>query len=220
MRNLFDVQFKGKVTVDHWFATLLHSSTVAALTEVKTTFAELAKITLSKIVSTHAQPQRAERREFRGNQNQNNEDEFIEQALKTMSSLKPHDDIIPALKNLREHGFKTVAFSNSSSTLIESQIKNSGLENHFDKILSVETTGSFKPHPKVYQFAAANLNEPIENLRLVAAHDWDTHGALSAGMKAAFLQRSHVPYNALYKKPDIIGDTMANIADQIINQNN
>ena len=45
---------------------------------------------------------------------------------------------------------------------------------------------SFKPDAKVYRFVAERLNRPIGELRLVATHDWDTHGALTAGMLASY----------------------------------
>ena len=136
--------------------------------------------------------------------------------METMASLKPHDDIIEALELLKSSQFKTVAFSNSSHQLINKQITNAGLIDHFDQIISVEGSQSFKPHPKVYHYAAETLAEKIEDLTLVACHDWDTHGAISAGMKAAYLKRTPAPYNPLFKSPAIHGDTMIDVARQLI----
>ena len=216
MRALFNDQFQGAITVEHWFASLLHSSTVAALTGVETTFAELAKITLTKLVHSQSNQPMIERRQFRGNLKKAETDQFVESALEKLSLLKPHDDIIPALNLLREASFKTVAFSNSSSNLIKNQIENAGLTAYFDEIISVESTGSFKPEPQVYRFAAVKCAEPIENLTLIACHDWDTHGALKAGMKAAFLNRTNTPYNPLYEEANIKGNTMVEIAEKLI----
>jgi 2-haloacid dehalogenase len=171
---------------------------------------------LAKIVQTQNKQPVIERREIRGNLAKENGEKFINQTLEKMATLQAHKDVIPALQILKENGFKTVAFSNSSSKLIQNQIKNSGLDTYFDEIISVESTGSFKPHEKVYRFAAVKLAEPIENLRLIACHDWDTHGALSAGMKAAYLNRSQTAYNPLYQKTDIKGDTMIEIAERIV----
>lgn len=57
--------------------------------------------------------------------------------------------------------------------------------------------------------------EPAD-LRLVATHDWDTHGALSAGLMAAYIDRSGAPYGPHYLRPDIEADTMTAIAHKII----
>ncbi len=216
LRSIFNTQFNGAISVEHWFSTLLHSSTICALTDVETTFADLAKITLANVIHSQSDQPEVERRQFRGNLIKEENQKFINEALSQLSSLQAHEDIIPALTLLKENGFKTVAFSNSSSNLIENQIKNAGLNNHFDEIISVESTGTFKPHNQVYHFAAVKLSEEISNLTLVACHDWDTHGALTVGMRAAFVKRGKIPYNPLYKKADFEGHSMIDIAEQII----
>jgi HAD superfamily hydrolase (TIGR01493 family) len=66
--------------------------------------------------------------------------------------------------------FSHGCFSNSSLTLISTQTKNAELEDYFDDIISVEKTGSFKPDPNVYKFAAEKLGESVSALRLVATH--------------------------------------------------
>lgn len=40
-------------------------------------------------------------------------------------------------------------------------MKYAQLTDYFDDILSVEETGSFKPDPRVYAFAAQKLQQPI-----------------------------------------------------------
>lgn len=181
-----------------WFAMLLHGSTVCALTGVQTGFAELAGLMLDRLASLHGRTL---------------SDETRSGILGSFARLPPHDDVRPALETLRAHGYRTVAFSNSSLNLVTDQIANSGLTPHFDVVLSVEETGSFKPDAKVYELAAARLGRPIGDLRLVAAHDWDTHGALTAGMQAAYLDRSGAPYNPLYRRPEITATDMRQLVD-------
>ena len=91
-----------------------------------------------------------------------------------------------------------------------------GLAKYYDDIVSVEETGSFKPDAKVYRFVAERLNRPIGELRLVATHDWDTHGALTAGMLAAYIDRSGAPYHPLYRQPDVHATTMGDLVERII----
>jgi len=122
-----------------------------------------------------------------------------EDILNAFASIPAHDDIKCALGQLQSAGFRTVAFSNSSLKLISTQITNAGLTEYFDDIISVEETGSFKPDPNVYKFAAKKLNQALESLRLVASHDWDTHGALCVGMRAAYIDRSGDLYHPLYQ---------------------
>ena len=63
--------------------------------------------------------------------------------LSGFASLKANDDIVPALKRLRDAGYRTVAFSNSLPNLVTGQIRHAGLTECYDEIVSVEATGSF-----------------------------------------------------------------------------
>ncbi|WP_028024053.1 haloacid dehalogenase type II [Enterovibrio calviensis] len=201
LKPAFSEAFGSDEALPRWFSTLLHASTVCISTKVQTQFAELAGVALDSMSAKyHVELTDTQRTAL----------------LVAFANLKPHSDIRGALETLRSHGFKTVAFSNSSLNLISAQMRNSGLDQVFDEIISVEETGSFKPDPRVYEFAARTLGVSVGDLRLVATHDWDTHGALSAGLKAAYIDRSGVPYHPLYLKPDIQSATMDGIVEQII----
>ena len=201
LKQKFEATLGDAAIASTWFATLLHASTVCALTGVTTGFAELSGLTLDRLASLHRRTlSSAERSDILG----------------SFASLAPHPDVKPALKQLRNCSYGTVAFSNSSRELVSKQIANSGLASLFDLVLSVEETESFKPDARVYKYAAARVGRPIGELRLIAAHDWDTHGAMMAGMKAAYLDRSGAPYNPLYRRPQISGTTMGGLVDRII----
>ncbi|MEZ8381615.1 haloacid dehalogenase type II [Vibrio splendidus] len=200
----FKAVFGSEDALSLWFSKLLHSSTVCIATNVKSTFSELANATLDAIAQRYKCYLTVESKDA---------------LLTSFANLPAHTDIKASLLKLRNNGFKTVAFSNSSLDLITSQIKNSGLEDYFDTVISVEETGSFKPNSDVYKFAAETLQEPVENLRLVATHDWDTHGALSAGLQAAYIDRTGVEYHSLYLKPEIGSRTMDGVVEQIIKHN-
>lgn len=201
LKPLFGQHFGSESITATWFSMLLHSSNVCALTGVKSDFGSLAGVMLETL---------AARMKFAL------ADTAKQQILGAFATLPAHADMQEALERLRAAGYRTVAFTNSSIKLVTSQICNSGLMELFDERISVESTGSFKPDPKVYQFAAQQLGRPIESLRLIATHDWDTHGALSAGMKAAYIDRTGAPYHALYKRPDAFASSMTELVEQII----
>lgn len=184
-----------------WFAMLLHSSTVCALTGVQTRFAELAASMLETLAAKRGVDLTSSQRD---------------EILSGFASLPAHPDIVPALSNLKAHGYRTVAFSNSSVQLVTNQITNAGLLDYFDLIVSVEETGSFKPDPKVYAFVAKRLERNAADLRLIATHDWDTHGALSAGLLAAYIDRTGAPYHPLFLRPDVVANDMGRIVEQVI----
>ena len=201
LRPKFRSIFGDECFTDTWFSMLLHASTVSLITDVKTDFSSLAKIMLEALAArTGVQLSGAETDDILGG----------------FSSLPAHSDIKPALSRLRSEGFRVVAFSNSSLSLITNQIHNAGLDEYFDEVLSVEEACTFKPSQKAYQFASTQLGQPKDKLRLVATHDWDTHGAMSAGLEAAYVNRSGATYNPLYKKPEICGSTMNEVVEKII----
>ncbi len=201
LRPRFEAVFGDTGVTATWFAMLLHSSTVCALTGVKTGFAELAGTMLDTV---------AARRSVAISETQRTD------ILSGFASLKPHDDVVPALQMLKGAGYRTVAFSNSSLKLVTSQITNAGLAEHYDEIISVEETGSFKPDPKVYQFVADKVGRQLGDLRLVATHDWDTHGAMTAGMTAAYIDRTGAPYHPLYRRPAVFATTMGDVVAGIL----
>ncbi|MGI9410790.1 MAG: haloacid dehalogenase type II [Hyphomicrobiaceae bacterium] len=201
LRPRFEAAFGDPAVSATWFAMLLHSSTVCALTGVKTGFAELAGTMLDVL---------AARRACTISDDQRSE------ILATFANLNAHPDVVPALETLRGAGYRTVAFTNSSLKLVTSQITNAGLIDHYDEIVSVEETGSFKPDPAVYRFVAGRLERPEADLRLIATHDWDTHGAMNAGMQAAYIDRTGAPYHPLYRCPEAFATDMGDLVHQIV----
>ena len=201
LKPKFKAVFGDEAVTATWFSMLLHTSTVCALTGVKTDFATLAGAMLDTVAARRGVEL---------------SDVMRDEILGGFSSLPPHTDIKPSLTRLRSAGYRAVAFTNSSLKLVTAQIDNAGLTDYFDDIVSVEETGSFKPDPRVYEFVAKRIKRPIGELRLVATHDWDTHGALSAGMHAAYIDRSGAPYHPLYRQPDVYAATMDDVVEQII----
>ncbi|MEW6997576.1 haloacid dehalogenase type II [Colwelliaceae bacterium BS250] len=201
LKPKFSDAFGNEGALSLWFSLLLHSSTVCIATKVKANFAELSGVMLDSVAVRSGVALT---------------EDIRAELLTSFASLLPHSDIKPALNKLRSNGFRTVAFSNSSLNLISTQMKNAGLVDYFDDIISVEEMGSFKPDPNVYKFAAEKLGESVGSLRLVATHDWDTHGALSVGFNAAYIDRTGIPYHPFYRRPDICATTMESIVDQII----
>ena len=133
-----------------------------------------------------------------------------------MRALPPHPEVPQALNRLKDAGFRLAALTNSSPVMIGAQLKNSGLAHLFERVLSVESVHQFKPARAVYNMAAKELGEKPDALWLVAAHNWDTSGAINAGWRAAFVQRPGMVLGPLDAKPQIIGRDIAEVADRLI----
>jgi 2-haloacid dehalogenase len=53
-------------------------------------------------------------------------------------------------------------------------------------------------------------------VRLIAAHNWDTTGAIRAGCRAAFVARPGRFLGPLDERPDIVGENLMAVAQQIL----
>jgi 2-haloacid dehalogenase len=145
------------------------------------------------------------------------EDDFS-RVVAAMRSLPAHAEVSAQLQRLKDHGFQLVTLTNSPPALVAAQLDNAGISKFFDQQLSVDSVKTFKPAPKVYEFAASELNQRAADLWLVAAHNWDTSGALAAGWNAAFIARHGMNLSRLDQKPQIIGSSLVEVADALISQ--
>ncbi|MEZ8824642.1 haloacid dehalogenase type II [Vibrio amylolyticus] len=203
LRPKFRQYFGAESYMETWFVMLLHASTVCLATSVNTNFKHLSKAALLSLA---------------GRNDVTMTDEECDDLLGTFANLPVHSDVIPAINRLRDAGFIVAALSNSSQTLLNAQLTNAGIIHLFDRVISVESAETFKPAHEAYQLALDTMDVKASSAYLVATHDWDTHGAMSAGLNAAFINRFKAPYNALYKQPAIHGETMTGVVEQIIAQ--
>lgn len=99
------------------------------------------------------------------------------EAVAPMRSLPPHGDVAPTLGRLRHAGHRLVTLTNSSKTAVADPVRNAGLVDFFEALLSVEDVGKYKPHAEVCRWAAGRVGADVSGCLLVAAHGWDVAGA-------------------------------------------
>lgn len=184
-----------------WFATVLRNSLVSTVTGLYDDFGKIAGASLDMTAQQH-------------NIDLNEDDRAT--IMGTIRSLPAHPDVAPGLDKLKEAGFRLFTLTNSPPLVVEAQLQNAKLTDYFENSFSVDAVKTFKPAAEVYQMAAKELSVPIEEIRLVAAHDWDVVGALNAGCAAAFIARPGKVLNPLLPKPDIVGKDLVDVAEKII----
>ncbi|MHB1271982.1 MAG: haloacid dehalogenase type II [Rhodanobacter sp.] len=133
-----------------------------------------------------------------------------------MANLPAHEDAAPALDMLRESGFRLVALTNSAPDPGNNVLGKAGLAQYFEQRFSVESVKRFKPSIETYEHVSSALGIEAGSLRLVAAHTWDTLGAMAAGWKAALLTRPGNAALPVGEQPDIIEKDLRSIARRII----
>lgn len=203
--NALDVEF-NRVFGDssrrgEWFAQVLQNSLVATITGTYNDFAKIAAAALDMTAQKYRMDLLQEDRTA---------------ILSGIRNLPAHADVRAGLDRLKDAGFRLFTLTNSPPHVVEAQLQNSGLSEYFEKSFSVDAVRRFKPDAEVYRMTARELGVPAEQVRLVAAHDWDVAGALVAGCAAAFIARPGKVLNPLMPIPDIIGNDLIEVAEKII----
>ena len=105
-------------------------------------------------------------------------------------ALPAFDDVPASLQALSNAGLRLFAFSNGTADAIDGLLRHAGIEGYFDGVVSVDAVQTFKPDPRVYRHFAEIAACDIAQCWLVSSNAFDVIGAVSTGMKAAWLQRS------------------------------
>ena len=195
--SVADILGGRKDLVPLWFQSLLHLSLVYSAGGQFKPFGKLAADALVSVGANHKIDLSLSE---------------ATEAIRPILSCKPHIDVIPGLERLHNAGYRLVTLTNSSSDALEHQMKNSGLHNLFDKHLSVEEFGIYKPHLDVYQKAAKKLGTTPGCSMMIAAHDWDIMGAAWAGFQTAFISRGEEQYIHENPKPTEIASGIEDLS--------
>ena len=101
--------------------------------------------------------------------------------------LDCYPDVPETLRVLKKNGIKLAILSNGSPAMLDGAVKSSGIRDLFDRLLSVEDVGVYKPDPRVYQLAEDSLKVPLHEIVFLSANAWDAVGAANAGLKVAWV---------------------------------
>lgn len=104
--------------------------------------------------------------------------------------LPAFDDVAEGLKQLQNAGFRLYAFSNGAADALELLLNNAGIRELFLGVVSVDDIKSFKPNPAVYSHFLRQSKSTGGSAWLISSNPFDVIGAISAGMKSAWVRRS------------------------------
>ncbi len=186
----------GALSLDEWFIRTLHGSLAANHLGRYRPFSDIAVDSLLWLAQREAVELSAEAATV-----------FVA----GLTRLPPHPEAAAALESLAGHGYRMVALTNGSAEAAEAQVAHSGIAPHLERVLSVSSVGRFKPAPEVYLYAAAVCDVGIDEILMVAAHDWDVAGAQSVGARGCFVRRQ--PWGLRDVTPSMTVDNLSGLAD-------
>lgn len=201
LNPFFERTFGDSRVMRQWFAELILYSQASTLSGGYTPFGRLAVAVLKMVAEIRGVPLHA-----------GSVDDFRDH----MARLPAHPDAAPALEMLGGAGFRLVTLTNSAPDAGKAVLERAGLARYFEAQFSVDAVKRFKPAAETYRSVASALGAEASALRLVAAHAWDTQGAMAAGWKAALVTRPGNAALPLGDRPDIIEKDLLAVAKRII----
>jgi 2-haloacid dehalogenase len=117
-------------------------------------------------------------------------DEQKKELMSIYRILPAFDDVKEGLTRLKAAGFRLFAFSNGAAEALEVLLSNAGIRDLFLGVVSVDDVKSFKPNPGVYSHFLRKSKSTGGSVWLISSNPFDVIGAISAGMKSAWVRRS------------------------------
>jgi 2-haloacid dehalogenase len=109
--------------------------------------------------------------------------------LQSYRALPAFGDVEESLVALKAGGHRRFAFSNGASEAVEEVLQANGLRERFEGVVSCEALETFKPNPDVYRYFMREAGVSSDAW-LISGNPFDVIGAVSAGMKSAWVKRS------------------------------
>jgi 2-haloacid dehalogenase len=139
-------------------------------------------------------------------------DEQVAQIMAGFNELPAFPDALPAITSLTEAGLRVACLTNGSAYLTSSFVNRAGLGPLIDRVITVDEVYRWKPSGMVYRYAAELLDITPDRMAMVAAHDWDCHGAKRAGLLTGWVSRKSGGFGAPFAPPDVTGEDLTEVA--------
>ncbi|MCW2820068.1 MAG: haloacid dehalogenase, type [Marmoricola sp.] len=170
-----------------WFASVLRDAFALSVAGQRPTFAEVARETMLH--------------QFSRTELHRPLEESVDHVLAGLRELPVHADVVSGVAQLHDAGFRLVTLSNGSTSIAEKLLTDAGVRDRFERVLSVEEAGVWKPGAGSYAWAAEQCGVEVSDMVLVAVHPWDVDGAARAGLRTAWVDRSEAHYPATFTAP-------------------
>jgi 2-haloacid dehalogenase len=139
----------------------------------------------------------------------------VDHVMAGFEGLEVHPDVPDGVRALVADGRRVVTLSNGAASVAEGLLQRAGVREEFEKLLSVEDAGVWKPAAAAYEYAARQCKTDIGAMLLVAVHPWDVDGASRAGMQTAWVNRGGARYPSYFRTPDRTATGIDDLASRL-----
>ncbi|NQZ31577.1 MAG: haloacid dehalogenase type II [Oceanospirillaceae bacterium] len=139
-----------------------------------------------------------------------------DQLLNCYKTLAAFKDVKDGLRRLKVANYKLYAFSNGTAEAVENLLEAAGIRDLFDGVVSVDDIKTFKPDPAVYSHLLHKTAALASNTWLISSNPFDVIGAISCGIRAAWVQRSKdAIFDPWGVEPTIVVDSLEQLQQKI-----
>jgi len=136
--------------------------------------------------------------------------------LQAYRVLPAYEDVKQSLQVVSDKGYRLFAFSNGMADAVQQLMEHAQIDQFFEGVVSVDSIGTFKPNPDVYHHFVETTNSELEQCWLVSSNAFDVIGAVSIGMKAAWLKRfDEMVFDPGEFKPSVTIHSLTDLATEI-----
>jgi 2-haloacid dehalogenase len=201
MEPVFERIFGDKKDMRLWFADLIMYSLALTLTDSYVPFTDIGSAVMKMLADT---------------QGVRIDDADRQDLKEKFSIMPPYPEVPGALQKLRDTGFRLFTLTNNLVEVQARQLEHGGIADSFEKCFSIDSVKRYKPSRETYGHVEKELGVPPSQLCMVACHTWDTLGAVAAGWEAALVKRVGNDVLGVGPQPQIVGDDLNDVADQLI----
>lgn len=206
--TLFDLSRLGERMGEHisqaesvasvWRGTQLQYAFIRSMTAAYADFDQITREALDRALALHDIDPSAETRQ---------------RLVDLWSDLPLYPDATAMLEKLQDH--TRAILTNGTFDTVTSLLKNAGIENAVDMVISADSVARFKPDPLVYEMAPAALGVRRESIHFVTANAFDVAGGKAAGFIVYWINRSGLPFDAVGWEPDARVQSLSELPGRI-----
>ena len=116
--------------------------------------------------------------------------------------LDTYPEVPDTLGALKDGDHPTGILSNGSPEMLSAAVSSAGIARLLDHVLSVESVGTYKPAPAVYDMVGRAFGVERGEVLFVSSNGWDAAAARGYGFRSAWVNRAGLPVDRLPWRPD------------------
>lgn len=184
-----------------WFASLLRDGFALTAAGGTAPFAQVGSDALGVALHGHALNRPCE--------------DAIAHVMGGFTTLTVHDDVADGVNALAALGARLLTLSNGATSVAEQLFARAGIRGSFERLLSVQDAGAWKPAAAAYAYAARECGLAPADMMRVAVHPWDIDGAHRAGLRTAWINRTDALYPGCFHRPTHEATSLTALAEQL-----